>query len=131
MQSATFWQGIEQFNQQDFYGCHDTLESLWMEAAEPEKTFYQGILQIAVGCYHLGNHNWRGSVILLGEGIRKLSEYQPIYEEVNITNLIEVSTNLLQKLQQINPEEIAEVAQEVIFPKILRHKTRNTVSLEP
>jgi predicted metal-dependent hydrolase len=120
MQSATFWQGIEQFNQQEFYECHDTLESLWMEAAEPDKTFYQGILQIAVGCYHLGNHNWRGAVILLGEGIRKLSEYQPIYGEINVSDLIEVSSNLVQKLQQINPEEIAYFTQDVIFPTILK-----------
>jgi predicted metal-dependent hydrolase len=31
-----FFQGVEQFNQQEFYACHDTLEALWMEASEPE-----------------------------------------------------------------------------------------------
>ncbi|NEQ23504.1 MAG: DUF309 domain-containing protein, partial [Microcoleus sp. SIO2G3] len=31
-----FWQGVEQFNQQEFYACHDTLEALWMEAFEPD-----------------------------------------------------------------------------------------------
>jgi len=30
-----FWQGIEQFNQQEFYACHDPLEALWIEASEP------------------------------------------------------------------------------------------------
>ncbi|MGK7902131.1 MAG: DUF309 domain-containing protein, partial [Hormoscilla sp.] len=29
---SAFWQGIEQFNQQEFYACHDTLEALWIEA---------------------------------------------------------------------------------------------------
>ena len=52
-----FWQGVEQFNAGQYYACHDTLEALWIEAAEPEKTFYQGILQIAVALYHLSNHN--------------------------------------------------------------------------
>ena len=61
---SEFWEGIEQFNHQEFYACHDTLEALWMEADEPEKKFYQGILQIAVALYHLGNLNWRGAVIL-------------------------------------------------------------------
>jgi len=61
------WRGIQQFNQQEFYACHDTLEELWMEAVEPKKQFYQGILQISVACYHLNNLNWRGAVILLGE----------------------------------------------------------------
>ncbi|MDY7012991.1 MAG: DUF309 domain-containing protein, partial [Cyanobacteriota bacterium] len=62
-----FQQGVEEFNRQEFYTCHDTLEALWMDSTEPDKTFYQGILQIAVGCYHLGNSNWHGAVTLLGE----------------------------------------------------------------
>lgn len=108
MESAKFWQGIEQFNQKEFYACHDTLETLWMEASEPDKTFYQGILQIAVACYHLGNSNWRGTVILLGEGIRKLRNYQPNYREIDVTNLVDISSNLLETLQQIPPAQISQ-----------------------
>ena len=36
-----FWQAVEQFNQEQFYACHDTLEAIWMEAPQPQKTFYQ------------------------------------------------------------------------------------------
>ncbi|GAB4234207.1 MAG: hypothetical protein Kow0049_18000 [Stanieria sp.] len=108
-----FWQGVEQFNQQQFYACHDTLEALWLEAVEPDKKFYQGILQIAVACYHLGNQNWRGAVILLGEGINRLSNYQPIYEGIDVASLIEESSELLQQLQQIQPEQIEEFTQQL------------------
>jgi predicted metal-dependent hydrolase len=113
MESQTFWQGIEQFNQRQFYACHDTLEALWMEASQPAQTFYQGILQIAVGCYHLGNHNWRGAVILLGEGIAKLRNYEPDYHEIDVTSLIDMSWKLLEKLQQIPPEEIHKLAEKL------------------
>jgi hypothetical protein len=108
-----FWQAIEQFNQQQFYACHDTLEALWLEAVEPNKKFYQGILQIAVACYHLGNQNWRGAVILLGEGVNRLSNYQPIYEGIDVASLIEESSELLQQLQQIQPEQIEEFTQQL------------------
>jgi predicted metal-dependent hydrolase len=103
-----FWQGIEQFNSRDFYACHDTLEALWMEAGEPEKNFYQGILQIAVALYHLGNQNWRGAVILLGEGINRLSYYQPSYAEIAVEDLLGQSVKLLSALQQAGPEKVAE-----------------------
>ncbi|GAB4213271.1 MAG: DUF309 domain-containing protein [Synechococcales cyanobacterium] len=63
---------IEQFNQRDFYACHDTLEALWSEAQDPERRFLQGLLQVAVAYYHWGNGNRRGCAILLGEGLRKL-----------------------------------------------------------
>jgi predicted metal-dependent hydrolase len=108
-----FWQGVEQFNQREFYACHDTLEALWFESVEPNKSFYQGILQVAVGCYHLGNHNWRGAVILLGEGIRRLRDYQPDYEGVNVTQFIQESQQLLFYLQQIEPERVGEVVEQL------------------
>jgi uncharacterized protein len=101
-----FWQGVEQFNQQEFYACHDTLEALWMEAVEPEKRFYQGILQIAVACHHLSNLNWRGAVILLGEGIGRLRDYQPVYEGIDVTSLVMQSAQLLQALQESGQEQV-------------------------
>lgn len=35
---------------------------------EPERRFYQGLLQIAVACHHLSRGNLRGAILLLGEG---------------------------------------------------------------
>lgn len=80
-----------------------------MEAVEPKKQFYQGILQISVACYHLNNLNWRGAVILLGEGIRRLGDYQPIYEEIQVTDLISHSYQLLQTLQKTGAEGISDL----------------------
>ena len=101
-----FWQGVEQFNQQEFYACHDTLEALWMEAVGPEKRFYQGILQIAVSCHLLFILTWRGAVILLGEGIGRLRDYQPVYEEIDVTSLVVQSAQLLQALQESGQEQV-------------------------
>ncbi|WP_375474682.1 DUF309 domain-containing protein [uncultured Nostoc sp.] len=101
-----FWQGVEQFNSGQFYACHDTLEALWIEAGEPEKTFYQGILQIAVALYHLENRNWRGAVILLGEGSNRLRRYPSTYGGVDVDELLSQSAVLLTTLQQIGPEKI-------------------------
>ncbi|MDV2996326.1 MAG: hypothetical protein N4J56_005980 [Chroococcidiopsis sp. SAG 2025] len=101
-----FWQGVEQFNQGQFYACHDTLEALWMEATEPEKTFYQGVLQVAVGLYHLGNNNWHGAVILLGEGVKRLDRYPSAYSGIDVDELIISSADLLKTLQQAGAEKV-------------------------
>ncbi len=93
---------IEQFNRGEYYQCHDTLEAIWMEAVEPDKTFYQGILQIAVACYHLERNNWRGAVMLLGEGIKKLREYEPEYRQIAVEELVRQSYELLMALQKIH-----------------------------
>ena len=103
-----FWQGVEQFNAGQFYACHDVLEALWIDSIEPDKTFYQGILQIAVGLYHLGNHNQRGAMILLGEGSNRLRRYLPTYGGINVEELLTQSVNLLTTLQQESLEKIAD-----------------------
>ncbi len=105
-----FWQGIEAFQQGEFYACHDTLEALWIEAQEPHKTFLQGILQIAVACYHLGNQNWRGAVILLGEGSRRLMSYRPEYEGIDVEALVTTSAEFLSYLQSLGPERVSEAS---------------------
>lgn len=96
---AEFWQGVEQFNQGEFYACHDTLESLWIEAHEPERTFLQGVLQLAVACYHLQNQNQRGAILLLAEGGRRLTQYDSIYGGVDVDSLRLQAKALLESLQ--------------------------------
>jgi uncharacterized protein len=99
-------QGIGEFNAREYYACHDTLEALWMDSIDPDKKFYQGVLQIAVACYHLHNRNWRGAVTLLGEGIGRLPYYQPVYAGIDVTKLIQDSRNLLTTLQSIGADGI-------------------------
>jgi uncharacterized protein len=101
-------QGINEFNTGEYYACHDTLEALWMDSVDPDKKFYQGVLQIAVACYHLHNRNWRGAVTLLGEGIGRLPYYQPIYAGIDVAGLIRDSSHLLQTLQSIGSEGIGD-----------------------
>lgn len=109
--SDAFWQGIRQFNAGEFYACHDTLEAIWMIAPTQEKPFYQGILQLAVALYHLGNHNWRGSAILLGEGIRRLEPFEPSYGDINVSALLDCASLWLETLQTLGPEKVALLAE--------------------
>ncbi|MDG2991405.1 DUF309 domain-containing protein [Candidatus Synechococcus calcipolaris G9] len=95
-----FWRAIAQFNQKDYYACHDTLEDLWMEAIEPERSFYQGLLQLAVACYHLSQGNRRGAILLLGEGMKRLKPYGADYAHLNIAQLRQQAQSLQRELQQ-------------------------------
>ncbi|MCC3415050.1 MAG: DUF309 domain-containing protein, partial [Microcoleus sp. PH2017_02_FOX_O_A] len=54
------------------------------------------------------NQNWRGAVILLGEGINRLNYYQPSYAGIAVEDLIRQSAKLLSALQQAGPEKVAE-----------------------
>ena len=56
--------GIVLFNRGDFFEAHEVWESLWMDTFGPEKQFYQGLIQAAVGLCHFCNGNVRGAAKL-------------------------------------------------------------------
>src|SRR5436853_410251 len=56
--------GILFFNARDFFEAHEVWEDLWADSAPPERRFYQGLIQAAVGLLHFGNGNLRGAVKL-------------------------------------------------------------------
>ncbi|MGC1309186.1 MAG: DUF309 domain-containing protein [Phormidesmis sp.] len=111
-----FNRGVNEFNQGQFYACHDTLEAIWMEAEIAEKPFYQGILQIAVAFYHLRNLNWRGGAILMGEGISRLRKFEPSHERVDVEALVDDAVAWLTLIQETGPDELATVMAELPLP---------------
>lgn len=129
--NPSFQRGIDEFNQKAFYACHDTLEAIWMEAETAEKPFYQGILQIAVAFYHLGNLNWRGGAILLGEGINRLRRFEPSHEGVVVDELVDQSVDWLTVVQAAGEEGLADLMANppYAFPHIHWVKPANTVDM--
>ncbi|CAI5972566.1 unnamed protein product [Closterium sp. NIES-64] len=53
-------------------GCHDLLEEMWHQSAEPQRGMLHGLLQCAVGMVHLLNQNHSGAMMEFGEGVNKL-----------------------------------------------------------
>jgi predicted metal-dependent hydrolase len=67
--------GIVLFNRGDFFEAHEVWESLWMDTAGPDKQFYQGLIQVAVGLCHFCNGNVRGAIKLYHSSRDYLSKY--------------------------------------------------------
>ncbi|MFN9020990.1 MAG: DUF309 domain-containing protein [Pseudanabaena sp.] len=130
MVDQAFEEAIAQFNSGDYYACHDTLESIWNDAWQSDRAFYQGILQIAVGLYHLKSQNWHGAAILLGEGTSRLPAYLPDYQSIDVEALLTDSLLILQKVQTNGKEGIAEIWKQMVqgdlkIPKITRSNLGN------
>ncbi len=68
-----FERGVADFNAGRFFEAHEVWEELWLAAAEPEKTFLQGLIQVAAAFHHHGRGNARGRQSLLAAGIVKLA----------------------------------------------------------
>lgn len=68
-----FERGVAHFNAGRFFEAHEVWEELWLAAAEPEKTFLQGLIQVAAAFHHQARGNARGARSLLPAGVAKLA----------------------------------------------------------
>ena len=69
--------GVAEFNNGQFFECHDTFEHLWMDQRGERRRFVQGLIQVAVGIFHASRSNFRGSNSQLTKGMAKLAEFRP------------------------------------------------------
>ena len=72
-----FRKAVNLFNTREWYDAHDAFEELWHESVGEERAVFQGIIQIAVAEHHLRNGNWRGSLLLMAEGLNHLQASPP------------------------------------------------------
>jgi predicted metal-dependent hydrolase len=80
---ALLVKGVDLLNRRLFYECHDTLEELWMSVRGPSREFFQGLIQAAVGLYHLGNGNREGARRLFDRALARLGRYPARYAGVD------------------------------------------------
>lgn len=79
--------GVHEFNAGLFFECHDTLEELWRGTRGPARNFLQGLIQVSVGFYHLGNRNLLGGASQLEKGLQKLEAYGSEYLGLELVRL--------------------------------------------
>ncbi len=84
-----FRRGLEQFNAGHFFDAHETWEEIWLRSAEPEKTFLQGIIQIAAAFHHYGRGNLQGTRSLLEAGLKKVARFPEAHRGIGVEALRE------------------------------------------
>lgn len=103
---AALLHGIEEFNRQQFFEQHETLEGIWIHEPDPVRYLYQGILQIGVGLYHWQRGNWRGAMAKLGQGMAKLQPYRPACMTVDVERLVSETAALRAELERRGPDDV-------------------------
>jgi hypothetical protein len=105
--------GIELFNRQEFFECHEVLEEAWTPERGPRRLFLQAVIHLAVACYHCQRGNLLGAEGQFTKGMRKLTGYLPQCEEIDTERLYRESRELLDRIRSGVP--IGD------FPQIHRH----------
>jgi len=72
-------EGLRLFNEHLFFDAHEALEDVWRAASEPDRKFFQGLIQVAVALHHHSRGNMVGCRSLLERARRNLTPYPPAY----------------------------------------------------
>jgi predicted metal-dependent hydrolase len=102
--------GMAEFNAGLFFECHDTLEEVWSGVRGPSRDFFQGLIQLAVGFYHLGNDNRRGAATMLRRALSRLGKYGDRHAGVELRNLRREVAEWLERVEADGPLAAGELA---------------------
>ena len=106
--------GIELFNDGSYFEAHDYFEEMWNDAERGEKEFYQGLVQISVGSYHLICGNNKGALSQYNKGMSKLEKFKPDKEGINLDKLLSEINILVDKIIMYNSKKISNIELEKI-----------------
>jgi uncharacterized protein len=88
LQNPLFQKGIDEFNAQEFFACHESLEEFWREQTGAERELTQGIIQIAVAYYHLKRGNVKGALRLFDRALPRVRAFAPVSMGLALTDFI-------------------------------------------
>ncbi len=82
-----FERGLAHFNARQFFEAHEVWEEIWLVEVEPERTFLQGLIQIAAAFHHYRRGNSDGAENLLAAGIVKITRFPNDYHGLAVADL--------------------------------------------
>jgi len=107
-------QGIREFNNQEWFECHETVEDLWIGESGEVRDFYQGIIQTAVALHHWRNGNFGGTVSLLKGGAGYLRRVSEACQWVDVAALIADADRMRTALEELGRERMADLEPDLL-----------------
>ncbi|MCA9263978.1 MAG: DUF309 domain-containing protein [Planctomycetales bacterium] len=88
-QAELYLQGIQLFNECEFFEAHDIWEELWSDYQGPSRRYFQGLIQSAVCLHHFGNGNTRGAKKLYFGCRSYLDDFRPFHLGLDLDAFLE------------------------------------------
>jgi predicted metal-dependent hydrolase len=110
-------QAIREFNNREWFECHETVEELWIGEEGEVRDLYQGLIQIAVALHHWRNGNFGGAVSLLRGGAGYLGRVAGQCQWIDVAALIADADRMLAALEELGKERM-EALDPALIPLI-------------
>ena len=93
IKNKLFYNGLNAFNDKDYYDAHEYWEDLWSDYKISDADFVQGMIQLAVACFHITNLNKKGALSLFNKCLIKLEKNKDNSRINNLDDIISSTIN--------------------------------------
>jgi len=105
-------EGVALFNDHRFWHAHESWETIWLEAKDPEKRFLQGLIQLAAAYHHVQRGTLRGAGRLFDAALAKLEPFPAGYGGVDRAQVVEAAKRHRMRIaegERIDAQEYAKL----------------------
>jgi predicted metal-dependent hydrolase len=75
------------WDQQRYFEAHECLEHVWHHAPAEDRTFWQGVIQVAVACVHHQRGNARGVAATCRKALANLDGHPSVHHGIDVDQL--------------------------------------------
>ncbi|MEP7285883.1 MAG: DUF309 domain-containing protein [Chloroflexota bacterium] len=108
--------GLHEFNAQEYFECHETLEAAWNQEAGPVREVYRAILQVGIAYYQIQRGNYRGAEKMF---LRMVQWFAPLPDHCQGIDVAQLRADALAAhahLEALGPERIKEFDLSLLKP---------------
>ena len=80
------FEGRRCYHAGSFFEAHEHWEAVWLAAQDPEKTFLQGLIQVAAALHHFQGGSYAGAISLLRSALRRLDPYPEHFAGIKVAS---------------------------------------------
>jgi predicted metal-dependent hydrolase len=110
--------GLHEFNAQEYFDCHETLEEAWMKETGPVRDLYRAILQVGIAYYQIQRGNYWGAHKMF---VRTLQWFAPLPDRcqgIDVATLRADAAAARAHLESLGPERIKEFDHSLLKPLV-------------
>lgn len=109
-------EGLELFNQGEYYKCHDALEAAWNEDQTAGRELYRGILQVGIAYYQIQRGNYRGAVKMLLRVRQWLDPLPDWCRGIHVAKLRQEAATVQEALTTLGADSVGSFDQQLFQP---------------
>ena len=103
LEQKLYHDGIQLFNEHEFFEAHEVWEDIWHMAYGLKHDFYQGLIQCAVALEHYRRSNPRGVLSLYQSYRPKFKNVPPMFMGLDVKQFLKDMHEVLSPVVEANP----------------------------